>query len=242
MQVANPMFYLHRNRPRGKDETMSKKQPLAPVASERFFGLGTLISLNVFSWWGWVPRFILRDSRPFVGTKGANWYAHIVCTFVLSGPHHKQYQPTSKLFVLKKGYTCRECKIAQDMKPIHCQFAPFPAIAWKNLQETQLKSYGHIIFQHFPVTSPKKSHPLPYLFQNGWPFQDPHAFEKLTAEHLRKAYSQGPALPLQLGGVSTRKMCSGSGNDLLPQNSEEKNIRKHHEFSGNDIASLMGYL
>ena len=56
MQVADPIFYLHRNRPRGKDETMSKKQPLAPVASERFFGLGTLISLNVFRWWGWVPK------------------------------------------------------------------------------------------------------------------------------------------------------------------------------------------
>ena len=68
MQVANPIFYLHRNRPRSKDETMSKKQPLAPVASERFFGLGTLIWLNVFSWWGWVPRFILRDPRSFVGT------------------------------------------------------------------------------------------------------------------------------------------------------------------------------
>ena len=49
MQVADPIFYLHRNRPRGQDETMSKKQPLAPLASERFFRLGTLISLNVFS-------------------------------------------------------------------------------------------------------------------------------------------------------------------------------------------------
>ena len=30
-----------------------------------------------------------------------------------------------------------------------------------------------------------------HFSEKGWPVEDPHAFEKLTAEHLRKAYSQG---------------------------------------------------
>ena len=70
MQVANPIFYLHRNRPRSLAEIRSKKGARAPLASGRFFGLDTLISSNVFSWWGWVPRFILRYPRSFVGTDG----------------------------------------------------------------------------------------------------------------------------------------------------------------------------
>ena len=46
-----------------------------------------------------------------------------MCTFVPSRPHHKQYYTISKVFVLNKGNTCRECRTVQDMKPIHCQLA-----------------------------------------------------------------------------------------------------------------------